>query len=253
MTRAEQSILSRMREIREEVRSGATEMVGKTYRGADDRIAGRYGGGMEKMFPELRRAAMSPGEAAKAVELGKGKRFRRLYRAIAEEYGFMSRTRKRGRLAVPAHPGMKSCKHCRGAHTAGEHRFHGPGSFHATHAFSFGGNPMYEGSSGYFHNQCGTPLVSGEESLYCPKCKKPVKRMADIVHTPPKKYIKPSKNNPSPGTVIYGRVLAVEAQKTGKHLCDDECKRYQHRYRHDFKKGAVMYGLPDGSILIRAD
>lgn len=59
------------------------------------------------------------------------------------------------------------------------------------------------------------------------------------------------RKNPVVDCIIYGRVLAVEAMKTQKHICDDECKEYGHRYRHDFKKGAVMYGLSDGSILIK--
>lgn len=51
---------------------------------------------------------------------------------------------------------------------------------------------------------------------------------------------------------IYGRVLRIEAQKIGRHQnCDAECKRCNHKYVHDFKRGAVMYGQPDGSILIK--
>ena len=52
-------------------------------------------------------------------------------------------------------------------------------------------------------------------------------------------------------TKIYGKVLRIEAQKTGKHHCDAECKRCGHRYYHDFRVKASMYGLPDGSILIK--
>lgn len=51
---------------------------------------------------------------------------------------------------------------------------------------------------------------------------------------------------------IYGRVLRVIAKKTGEHRhCDAKCKRCKHEYFHDFKPGAAMYGLPDGSILIK--
>lgn len=204
MTRAEQTIYSRMMEIREVVRSGATEMVGKTYRGASGKIEGHFKGGMSEAFPELARAGLTPGEAAKVIESrARGIRFKRLYRAIADEYHLSTRKRSRGPLVIHRHPGNRRCKHCRELHSKPEHRFHGPGSFHSTHAFSF--NPMR------------------------------------------KKFRK----NPSAVVVIYGRVLAIEAMKTGKHLCDRECKRYGHKYRHDFKPGAVMYGLDDGSILIR--
>lgn len=58
--------------------------------------------------------------------------------------------------------------------------------------------------------------------------------------------------NPPPGaTVIYGRCLRIEAQKTQAHACDPGCARADHCYFHDFKKGAVIYGLPNGDILIK--
>lgn len=72
--------------------------------------------------------------------------------------------------------------------------------------------------------------------------------------------MKKRKNNPvrkhkthKKGLVrIYGRVISIEAQKTGPHgNCDAECKRFNHEYTHGFKRGAIMYGLPDGSILIK--
>lgn len=51
------------------------------------------------------------------------------------------------------------------------------------------------------------------------------------------------KNPPRKGrTLIYGRVLRIEAQKTQGHRCDAGCKRANHRYYHDFKKGPKLYG-----------
>lgn len=208
MTRAEQTIQAHMWAIRDAVRSGATEMVGKTYRDPSGKVAGRYKSGFMQMFPEVQRAGMTPGEAAKSIELGKGKRFNRLARAIVDQYHIDTRKRGRGHLSVSPHGGNRKCKHCEAFHSKSEHRFHGKGSFHATHMFSF--NPRRK------RNPCGM------------------------------------QKNPVVSTVIYGRVLAIEAQKTQKHVCDDECKSYQHRYRHDFKPGAVMYGLSDGSILIKS-
>lgn len=60
------------------------------------------------------------------------------------------------------------------------------------------------------------------------------------------------KHNPPPGAVeIYDKVIAIEAQKNGrgKSLFPKEF------FRHDFKKNktsASIYGLPDGSLLIKS-
>jgi hypothetical protein len=51
--------------------------------------------------------------------------------------------------------------------------------------------------------------------------------------------------------MVYGRVLRIEAQKTQPHRCDPDCAAVGHRYYHDFKNGAVMYGLENGDLLIR--
>lgn len=60
-----------------------------------------------------------------------------------------------------------------------------------------------------------------------------------------------AKRNPSRRrTIIYGRVIRIDAQKTQKHLCDASCKRHGHKYTHGFKPGAKMYGLPNGDIII---
>jgi hypothetical protein len=50
---------------------------------------------------------------------------------------------------------------------------------------------------------------------------------------------------------IYGRVLEIHAQKTGFHNnCDALCKKVKHQYVHEFKYGAKLLGLPDGSVLV---
>ncbi len=55
----------------------------------------------------------------------------------------------------------------------------------------------------------------------------------------------PIKNPPSGAKEIYGRIMAIEAQKGSK-------SNYPNEYfRHDFKKGSKIYGLRDGSILIK--
>lgn len=70
--------------------------------------------------------------------------------------------------------------------------------------------------------------------------------------------LKAKKNPPAVGRKklvrIYGRVLSIQAQKVGSHRhCDAECKRVNHKYIHDFKPGAKLLGIPDGSFLMLKD
>lgn len=70
-----------------------------------------------------------------------------------------------------------------------------------------------------------------------------------------KKYSDPNyvKGGSNPRmTMIYGKVNRIIATKTQKHICDAACKSHGHRYYHDFSSNAQMYGLPDGSLLIKA-
>lgn len=60
------------------------------------------------------------------------------------------------------------------------------------------------------------------------------------------------RRNPDEPVLIYGSVSRIYATKTQKHICDDECKRNGHRYFHDFTSKPKMYGLPDGSLLIKS-
>lgn len=56
------------------------------------------------------------------------------------------------------------------------------------------------------------------------------------------------KNPPAPAVEIYDTILAIEAQKGNGSLWPKE------KFRHDFEKksNAKVYGLPDGSLLIKS-
>jgi hypothetical protein len=51
---------------------------------------------------------------------------------------------------------------------------------------------------------------------------------------------------------IYGRVLRMEAQKIGQHRCDPGCKKSNHSYYHNFSAGAIAWGMPDGSVVLKS-
>ncbi len=204
------AVKMRLSEIADIAESGVTEMTGKLKREGrrsqfetGGEVTGRFGG-MKPAYPELNRLRAGPKEIAKSIRRGKGKAYRNVVSVVRdamEQAGFKNRAkRKRGILRVSPHEGTSRCEHCDNLHTTSEHRFHGPGSFHKTHLWSFG------------------------------------------------------KRNPREklGTVIYGRVLMIQAQKTGAHRCDAECKRCNHSYYHEFQSHAVMYGLPNGDLLIRS-
>jgi hypothetical protein len=62
----------------------------------------------------------------------------------------------------------------------------------------------------------------------------------------------PTSNPGNKPVLIYGSVDRIYATKTQDHICDAECQRNGHRYFHDFKTHPKMYGLPDGSILLKS-
>jgi hypothetical protein len=267
-SRLNQSVDARLKEIREFVRSGATEMTGKSIRGASGKIEGRHKGGASIVYPEL--AVMrSPGEASKAIGRGKGKVYQRLRREVIRQLAphfLKQRIRRPEKPTIAAHPKLtKKCKLCKVAHGKGQHRFHGQGSFHATHAFAF--NPpeipeqfkKFLTSLGYLPEALRPDLMAqlwNDKKLrkrfeeWKKRQRQPSLFGGGSMFTNPRKKIRKS---PTKNVVIYRRVLRIEAQKIGPHQCDAECKRFKHKYFHDFRlRNVQMFGLPDGSLLIKA-
>lgn len=59
--------------------------------------------------------------------------------------------------------------------------------------------------------------------------------------------------NPHDAIKIYGRCLRIEAVKMRKHLYGGKPSVASQKYYHDFTtKNAIIYGLPDGSLLIKS-
>jgi hypothetical protein len=283
----DQHIRHRMAMLREEVRSGATEMTGKTYRDASGRIAGRFGGGMSILYPELRYSGLTPKQASDAVGRGKGKRWKRLYRAakreVVREYG-KARRWYRGRLSEAPHPGYVYCKHCREFHSRNEHRFHGAGSFNRTHLFSFGGkNPVRRNPYDAIEIEAPTRAAAikavqrylwGGDDVVKTRQIRPgvflITVMRAFERRNPVRYSrggrvnrskavgvrrvrgKLARRNPyrAPGVKIYERLSKVYAQKGPGHKCDPKCKRAGHWYYHVFTSRPKMYGLANGDVLI---
>jgi hypothetical protein len=81
----------------------------------------------------------------------------------------------------------------------------------------------------------------------CPRCLKKYSDPKFVAQGPISKL----QRNPR-GVLIYGKVNRIIATKTQKHICDATCKSHGHRYYHDFSSRAQMYGLPDGSLLIKS-
>jgi len=141
---AQQATTALLSEVRDIVRAGGTELTGKAKRRAWEEggeVVGRFRG-LKSSFPELERVTESPGAIAGAVDRGKGKVYDRIYRTVYEEMlrrGFAEpRKVYSGRGTIEPHGGNARCKWCGQFHAKGAHRFHGPGSFHQTHLFSFG-------------------------------------------------------------------------------------------------------------------
>lgn len=338
----DQVVRAQMDDFRELARSGITELTGKSRRAGgwgEGEFVGRFGG--IKTGTAFERLDDSPKIIAEAIDRGKGKVFDRVYRTLAKEAereGFKKEKRKRspGRPVVPPHEGRSYCGHCREMHAKGQHRFHGDGSFHRTHAFSFGSNPeevlaesederrrkLYGGRrtdllrekkqfdlerleqsplfaptkrqkemfpeenprmteagakrvfSGLMQLAQRRELTDRERQALAiararlritrraamnPKRRKGMPSRAEMRKVRRRmrrgKIVKIAKTNCNPGgrgAKIYGQVLEIICRRVGPHRCDAACKRVNHTYKHTFKSKPAIYGLTNGSLLIKA-
>lgn len=254
MTRLEQAVESRLDEIRDLFRSGLGELTGKSRKvghGATLEYGARFRG-VKAAFHELRHFKESPGRIAQAIERGSGNLYKHLYSAVRDEVEPFVKKERKERPSIPPHDALtRKCQKCGVAHGKGAHRFHGRGAWLQTHLFPFKANMKNPGGRGrkfLFHGSYTSLILARRKERSLPG--------GFILKRDGRYYVMSSypRKNPvrkSRLTKIYGRVLRIEAQKTGKHQCDAECKRLGHRYYHDFKVGPVMYGLPDGSLLIK--
>lgn len=83
------------------------------------------------------------------------------------------------------------------------------------------------------------------------------KHPGSFIHEKDGRYyiLKPKKirSNPQNAIPIYGRVLRIEAEKTWPHEYGGKKSQAKQKYFHDFStKNVILYGLPDGSLLIKA-
>lgn len=287
MTRLEQAVNARLAEIRTIAESGHGELTGKAQRltgdvtGEEATTYGRRFGGvnLHLMYPEMKSFRdVSPGRIAKAIKSAKGKRFRQIRAAVAAELRkhVIEPRRRQERPTIAAHPAVTGkCKLCGVPHGKSEHRFHGRGAFHQTHLFSFN-PPMFivegktkNGDAVYYTGRAGNGFVSKNKSvafLYQTKGAATL-RVSSLNAGSPlhgiRFYVQPiqknpqrrrptmraARENPRP-VVIYGRCIRILAQKTQPHACDAKCTAAGHRYFHDFKPGAVIYGLSNGDLKI---
>jgi len=110
--------------------------------------------------------------------------------------------------------------------------------------------PRHSGSTGRVHikESKSGPVMTYFPSVYGMKW---LDRKVDKVATSHKFRVIKGGKNPK-HVLIYGQVNRIIATKTQEHICDAECKRHGHRYYHDFSSKPQMYGLPDGSLLIKS-
>jgi len=66
------------------------------------------------------------------------------------------------------------------------------------------------------------------------------------------KRIRTASSNPGKGAVkIYDRAIRIEAAKDRPHTYGGKQTRSGQKYFHDFETKAEIWGLPDGSLLIK--
>jgi len=231
----------RLSEFADLAESGITEMTGKLkYSGRSDwdagEVVGRFGG-LKPGYPEMMRLSAGPKAIAKSIRKGSGLAYERIRQVVREAMAAKgyepAKVRSPGKATVPAHEAIRHCARCQTAHTKGQHRFHGKGSFHKTHLWGF--NPMTVQRAAAIHRNLmkkTTPLTKDDREL--------LREVAQVLRA----ARKPASNKPAsnPAGEVIGVLKELRYQRTvGAH---------PGYYKHVFKSKSYVLCLPNGDVLL---
>lgn len=195
-----------------ELLAGHGGRTGRVKRDDQGEAIGRMPG-YGNAAPEIRGLA-SPRRMSDAIERRRGKLFERIkwetQRWVAKNFPEYQ-PKQRGIVAGP-HAGNRKCKTCGHAHSATDHRSHGPGAFR--------GRARHVRELGEEYGELRAPEALPDWVL----------------------------ENPRP-KMIYGEVLRIVARRSNPHKCSARCRRANHIYAHTFRRREgipAIYGVNGG-------
>lgn len=214
----EQATEARLQQLRQLIETGETHLTGRAMRYGEEEGGGYTGSrfrGFKHAYPELQRVPYGPGAIARAIERRKGPAYTAVYSAVEtamERAGFPPRRAPTpaARTVGPHEVVRPYCARCREFHTRGQHRFHGVGSFHRTHLFSFGRNFMKDkpgiGKAFYFFGSFTSKLAAKKKEAKIP---------GSFIHESGGRYyvLKPKKIRSNP----KAKAVFVQLMQTAQH------------------------------------